>query len=73
MTEFSSIELIKKKLGINATYVLDPTLLLDKEFYMNLLNPLNDNTNDQKYILVYKVLENTIFSSIETETSIKIN
>ena len=53
MTEFSSVELIKKKLGINATYVLDPTLLLDKEFYMNLLNPINDNTNDKKYILVY--------------------
>ena len=36
--ESSSVEIIKKRLGINIIHVLDPALLLDKEFYMNLLS-----------------------------------
>ena len=36
--ESSSVEIIKKGQGINIIHVLDPALLLDKEFHINLLS-----------------------------------
>ena len=36
--ESSSVEIIKKRLGINIIHVLDPALFLDKQFYTNLLS-----------------------------------
>ena len=52
--EKGSIELIEKHLGIHPILVLDPTLLIDKKYYLNLLNyykgnkPINNN-----YIFTY--------------------
>jgi uncharacterized protein YqgQ len=37
--EDSGIELCRKYLGVEATHVLDPTLLLDKEDYLQLIGP----------------------------------
>ena len=52
--EKGSIELIEKHIGIHPILVLDPTLLIDKKYYLNLLNfykenkPINNN-----YIFTY--------------------
>ena len=54
--EKRSIELIKKHLGFNPKFVLDPTLLIDKKYYINIIkdykNDLNINDN---YIFTYLI------------------
>ena len=54
--EISSIDIIKKKLGFNALLVLDPTLLIHKKYYFNLIkNYKNDVIIDNNYIFIYTV------------------
>ena len=50
MREKGSIELIKKHLGIEPVFVIDPTLLINKQYYlnytsMNIYKYINDNIN----------------------------
>ena len=52
--EDSSINLCKEFLGVDATHVLDPTLLLEKEDYIKLVEKANEPTSNGKlfcYIL----------------------
>lgn len=49
--ENSSVEMLKKY-NINADFVLDPTLLISKEKWSNILN-LNNHNNCEPYILFY--------------------
>ena len=52
--EKSSINLVKNHLGINAIFVLDPTLLIDKKYYFNIIKGYKDNTFTKgKYIFTY--------------------
>lgn len=54
--EIGSIKLIKDHLGIESQFVLDPTLLIDKKYYLYLIKDFRiDNIIDQKYIFVYSV------------------
>lgn len=54
--EIGSINTIKKNLGFNALLVLDPTLLIHKKYYLNLIkNYKNDITIDNNYIFIYTV------------------
>ena len=47
--EIGSIKMVEKHLGIKPLFVLDPTLLIDKKYYINILNkykgkkPINKN------------------------------
>ena len=54
--EKGAINLIKKHLGITPYFVLDPTLLIDKQYYLNLIKNYKPKTfiNDS-YIFVYTV------------------
>ena len=36
--EKNSVELINKYLGIKPLFVLDPTLLIDKKYYLNIID-----------------------------------
>lgn len=48
--------LIKKHLGINADFVLDPTLLIDKKYYLKIIeNYRNFPYLNENYILTYKL------------------
>lgn len=52
--EKGSIDLIHNHLGIKAEYVLDPTLLINKKNYLNLIkNYKNDIIVNNNYIVVY--------------------
>ena len=54
--EFGSVKLIKDHLGIDSQFVLDPTLLIDKKYYLYLIKDFKINDIiDQKYIFVYSV------------------
>lgn len=54
--EKKSIKLIKEHLGFKPEFVLDPTLLIDKKYYINIIkdykNDLNFNDN---YIFTYLI------------------
>ena len=49
--ENSGVKLCKKYLDVNATHVLDPTMLLNQEDYISLIN--KDNTNKSNTLMVY--------------------
>ena len=52
--EKGSIKLINRHLGIKPVPVLDPTLLIDKKYYLKLIkNFIDDNCRNKKYIFVY--------------------
>ena len=71
--EKGSIKLIKKYLGINTTFVLDPTLLIDKKYYLNLIKNykccININNN---YILIYLVSKNKSINILAKNASEKL-
>lgn len=54
--EESGVELCKEKLGVNASWVLDPTLLLTREDYLRICNEIPICT--EKYLAVYVLDEN---------------
>jgi polysaccharide pyruvyl transferase WcaK-like protein len=62
--ERSAIEILQKKLNINAIHVLDPTLLLNKKDYLKLINGYKSNIT---------INENYIFSYIICPTDFKLN
>ena len=52
--EKGSINLIQEHLGIKAEHVLDPTLLINKKYYLNLIkNYKNDIIVNNSFIVVY--------------------
>ena len=54
--EIGSVELIKNHLGIKPIFVLDPTLLIDKKYYLDLIKDFkNDDLVEKPFIFVYSV------------------
>ena len=52
--EKGSISLIETHLGIKPTFVLDPTLLINKKYYLNLIKNFRiDNVIDNNFIFIY--------------------
>jgi len=51
--EKGSINLIQKHLGITPEFVLDPTLLLDKKDYLELIKNYSNYNNNNEFIFVY--------------------
>lgn len=56
--EKGAVDLINKHLQIKPLFVLDPTLLIDKQYYLNLISNYKRETNEN-YIFVY-IFENEI-------------
>lgn len=62
--EKGAIKLIESHLGFKPTFVLDPTLLIDKRYYLKLINNYkNDIPIDNSFILVYTVTDSNIFKN----------
>ena len=54
--EQGSLNLIKQNLGITPEVVLDPTLLINKNYYLDLVHKYSKKKFDnEKYILIYKL------------------
>lgn len=59
--EVDSIDLVKKHFGITPTLVLDPTLLIDKKYYLDIIKDYQGNvTMKNKYLFVYSVYNSEI-------------
>ena len=72
--EKDSVELIKKHLGYNSEFVLDPTLLIDKKYYLNLISDFKPNITKKKdYIFVYNINENRYIINLMQKASKKYN
>ena len=78
--EIDSAKLIKTHLGFKVQYVLDPTLLINKRYYINLIKDYKSNIlsqiNNKKYIFAY-ILKNSsniknYLSIIKTKLNIPI-
>ena len=69
--EEGSIKLIKKHLGIEPSFVIDPTLLIKKDYYLNIIkNYRSSNIINDSFIFSYKVsiekdMENFIIDSAQ--------
>lgn len=51
--EKGSIELIKKHLGIKPKFVLDPTFLIDKSYYLGLITDFKGNLSIKNYSYIF--------------------
>lgn len=72
--EKSAIGLVKKHLGINPQFVLDPTLLIDKNYYLDLLKDYKNNFNlNNKYLCVYQLDQNDIIEKFIKKVAQKLN
>ena len=72
--ERDSVELIKNHLGFNSEFVLDPTLLIDKKYYLNLIGNFRPNIimkND--YIFVYHIGSKKYIVNLMKKASKKYN
>ena len=56
--ENGTIKLIEKHLGIKPLLVLDPTLLIDKKYYLNIIQNYKSIQKDGKYICIYLIFSN---------------
>lgn len=63
--EKGAIKIVKKQLGFKPELVLDPTLLIDKEKYLDLIQDFKVNFNpNEKYICVYQLDNNTLIKNL---------
>ena len=68
--EYGSIDLIHKKLGIKPKIVLDPTFLLDKSIYLNLINNFEMNLDsNENYFCTYILDKKEIILNFVQEAS----
>lgn len=70
--EIDSIELIKNHLGIIPELVLDPTFLIHKKYYLNLIKGFKGNIiKNKKYIFVYNIANNSfVYNSMKNASKI---
>jgi hypothetical protein len=56
--EMGTIKYAREHLGINSTFVLDPTMLINKKYYIEIINNYKNKNNfslPDEYILTYKL------------------
>lgn len=72
--ELQGLKLIKDKMKLNGTIVLDPTLLLDKEEWITQLNVRKKNKKEsqKKYILCYFLGNNEYYWNIVEQVKKKL-
>ena len=60
--EKGSIDLIQKNLGYKAKFVLDPTLLINKKYYLDLIKNYKDEIKvNNNYVVVYTITNSIFF------------
>ena len=68
------IKLAEEHLGIKGKFVLDPTLLIDKKYYLNQIKEYKtDFTSNDKFIFVYQLDKNLIFEKVINDSHTKFN
>ena len=73
LTKFSGISIREKEL-IDTEFVLDPTFLLEKKYYLNLIKNFEENINkDNKYIFCYYIANSKKIFNLLKKASKKFN
>lgn len=72
--ERGAIDLVKKYLGIKPILVLDPTFIISKKYYINLIKNFNKNFNfNKKYLCIYQLDKNIIIENFIKNISKQLN
>ena len=71
--EKGSVKLIEENLGIKPFFVLDPTLLINKRYYLNLIKNFKSDFIHKQFIFVYLLRNSTIISNFIKKSSQKLN
>ena len=72
--EKNLVTLAKEHLNINGVLVLDPTLIIDKKYYLNEIKNYNTNFNsNDNFIFVYQLDKNNIIEKVIEDASKKFN
>ena len=58
--EDSGVFLCNKYLGVNSTLVLDPTLLIDRKYYIDIANQISNNNKESTRLLMVYVLDESL-------------
>ena len=72
--EIGTVKLFEEKMGINGLFVLDPTLIIDKQYYLNEIKDYKGNfTSNEKFMFVYQLDRNYIINRFIEDSSKKLN
>ena len=72
--EIESISLVQKYLNIKSRLVLDPTLIIDKKYYLDLIKDYKRDFNfSEKYLTIYQIDGNRNFEQKVNEIKNKYN
>jgi hypothetical protein len=72
--ERGAVDIVYNHLGIKPLFVLDPTFLIDKNYYLNILVDYKGNIDlNNKYLLVYILDENELLKKFIEDTSKVLN
>lgn len=72
--EIGAIDMVEKHLGIRPIFVLDPTFIIDKKYYLDLIKNFKRDFNfKDKYLFVYQLDNNGIIKDFINKASIKLN
>ena len=72
--EKGTVKLLEDNLGLNSVFVLDPTLLIDKHYYLDEIHNYKPNFKfKEKFIFVYQLDKNENISKTIKEASKKFN
>jgi hypothetical protein len=68
--EIGAIEIVEKHLGIHPELVLDPTLLIDKKHYLDLIKDFKINLNfKEKYLCIHQLDKNFLIEKLIKDVS----
>ena len=72
--EKESIDMVKEHLGVTPEFVLDPTFLIDKKYYLNIIKNFKGNImKDSKYIFCYNIAGSKKIFNLLIKASQKLN
>jgi len=72
--EKGAIKIVKMHLGVEPEFVLDPTLIINKQYYLDLIKDFKVNFNfKEKYLCVYQLDNNTLIEKLIRDFSQKFN
>ena len=72
--EIDTLKLVEEHLGLKSLFVLDPTLIIDKQYYLNVIKEYKTNFNyRENYIFIYQLDKNDIINNVIEESKNKLN
>ena len=72
--EIGAIKLVENHFNIKPIFVLDPTFLIDRQYYINIIKNYKKNFNfKNRYICVYELDNNNIINEFIKESTEKLN